>query len=92
MKVATLETKVPTPKQNDVRSWPVPNLAVQVSCGTAEEAARIAADKIADAEDKRCLEVEAVKDAEMKSKMAEEAESMLLLVKEIYEQCKHSGR
>ncbi|CAN4086970.1 unnamed protein product [Withania somnifera] len=87
MKDATLETKTPTPKQKDVRSWPVPTLAVKVSCETAEEAARIASDKIAEAENKRFLVIEAVKDAEMHSKMAEEAESMLQLVKEIYEEC-----
>ncbi|MCD7446802.1 hypothetical protein HAX54_016896 [Datura stramonium] len=87
MKDATLETEIPTPKQNDVQSWPVANPAVKVSFETPEEAARIAADKIADAEHKRFLEVEAIKDAEMKSKVAEEAESMLQLFKEIYEQC-----
>lgn len=87
MKDATLETKIPTPKQKDVRSWPVPTSAVKVSCETAEEAARIAADKIVEAEHKRFLVIEAVNDAEMQSKMAEEAESMLQLVKEIYEQC-----
>lgn len=102
MKDATLETKIPTskqndetriptPKQNDVRSWPVPNSVVKISCGTTEEAARFAADKIADAENKHYMEVDAVKDAEMKSKMAEEAESMLQLVKEIYEQCSRGG-
>ncbi|CAN4089116.1 unnamed protein product [Withania somnifera] len=87
MKEATLETKIPTPNQKDVRSWRAPTSAVKVSCETAEEAARIAADKIVEAENKRVLVTEAVKDAEMQSKMAEEAESMLQLVKEIYEQC-----
>ncbi|XP_059303070.1 telomere repeat-binding factor 4-like [Lycium ferocissimum] len=87
IKDATLETKTPTPIQRDVRSLPAPNSAVKVSCETAEEAARIAADKIVDAENKSYLEAEAVKDAEMKSKMADDAETMLQLVKEIYEQC-----
>ncbi|PHT38615.1 hypothetical protein CQW23_22188 [Capsicum baccatum] len=91
MKDATSETKIPTPKQKHVRSWPVPNSAVKVSCGTTEEAARIAAEKIVDAEHKCFLEVEAIKDAEVTSKMAEEAETMLLLVKEIYEQCSRGG-
>ncbi|KAJ8535841.1 hypothetical protein K7X08_034242 [Anisodus acutangulus] len=87
IKDATVETKIPTPIQRYVWSWPAPSSTVKVSCVTAEEAARIAADKIVDAENKSYLEAEAVRDAEMKSKMAEDAESMLQLVKEIYEQC-----
>ncbi|KAH0691058.1 hypothetical protein KY285_018261 [Solanum tuberosum] len=75
------------PKQNDVRSWQVPNSAVKVSSGTAEEAARIASDRVADAENKRCLEVAAVRDADMKLEMAEEAELMLQIIKEIYDHC-----
>ncbi|KAG5619304.1 hypothetical protein H5410_019128 [Solanum commersonii] len=117
MKDASLETNIPTPKQNDVRSWPVPNSvlrqndvpswpvpnsapkqndvrswqvpnsALKVSNGTAEEAARIASDRVADAENKRCLEVAAVRDAEMKLEMAEEAELMLQIINEIYDHC-----
>lgn len=78
-------------KQNDVRSWQVPTSGVKVSSGTAEEAARIAADIVADAENKRCLEVAAVRDAEMKLRMVDDAESMLQIIKEIYEHCKYSG-
>nr|XP_004235581.1 single myb histone 4 [Solanum lycopersicum] len=74
-------------KQNDVRSWQVPTSGVKVSSGTAEEAARIAADIVADAENKRCLEVAAVRDAEMKLRMVDDAESMLQIIKEIYEHC-----
>jgi len=91
MKDASLETNIPTPKQNDVRSWQVPNSAVKVSSGTAEEAARIASDRVADAENKRCLEVAAVRDADMKLEMAEEAELMLQIINEIYDHCKYSG-
>lgn len=88
IKDATLETEITTPKQKDVLPRPVPNSAVKVSCETMEEAVRIAAYKIADAEEKSFLAAEAVDNAERLSKMAEDAESMLQLFKEIYEQCK----
>ncbi|XP_009795175.1 telomere repeat-binding factor 4 [Nicotiana tabacum] len=87
IKDATLETEITTPKQKDVLPRPVPNSAVKVSCETMEEAVRIAAYKIADAEEKSFLAAEAVDNAERLSKMAEDAESMLQLFKEIYEQC-----
>ncbi|KAM5579475.1 telomere repeat-binding factor 4 [Rosa sericea] len=57
------------------------------STETEDDAVHVAAYTIADAENKSFLAAEAVKEAERVSKIAEEAESMLLLVKEINEQC-----
>ncbi|XVF86837.1 hypothetical protein PTKIN_Ptkin18bG0074500 [Pterospermum kingtungense] len=73
-------TKTSTPKQKD-------NRFRQNSGETVEEAAITAAYKIAEAENKSFLASEAVKEAERVSKMAEDTDSMLQLVKEIYEQC-----
>ncbi|KAK4756920.1 hypothetical protein SAY87_007047 [Trapa incisa] len=54
---------------------------------TVEEAAIAAAYKIAEAENKAFVAAEAVKDAERVSKMAEDADSMLLLAREILDRC-----
>ncbi|KAK8988743.1 hypothetical protein V6N11_030120 [Hibiscus sabdariffa] len=72
--------ETPTPKQKDIRFR-------QNSGETVEEAAITAAYKVAEAENKSFLAAEAVKEAERVSKMAEDTDSMLQLVKEIYEQC-----
>ncbi|XVF25172.1 hypothetical protein REPUB_Repub13aG0190400 [Reevesia pubescens] len=72
--------KTPSPKQKDIRLR-------QNSGETVEEAAITAAYKVAEAENKSFLAAEAVKEAERVSKMAEDTDSMLQLVKEIYEQC-----
>ncbi|XWS16203.1 hypothetical protein CRYUN_Cryun34aG0065000 [Craigia yunnanensis] len=78
-------TKTPTPKQKDIRLRQNPG---SVSSGeTVEEAAITAAYKVAEAENKSFFASEAVKEAERVSKMAEDTDSMLQLVKEIYEQC-----
>lgn len=55
---------------------------------TIQEAAMAAAYKVAEAENKSFLASEAVKEAERVSKMADDADAMLQLFKEIYEQCK----
>ncbi|EOY27161.1 PREDICTED: telomere repeat-binding factor 4 [Theobroma cacao] len=78
-------TKTPTPKQKDIRLRQ--NSGVVSSGETMEEAAITAAYKVAEAENKSFLAAEAVKEAERVSKMAEDTDSMLQLVKEIYEQC-----
>lgn len=57
------------------------------SSETEDDAVHITAYTVADAENKSFLAAEAVKEAERVSKIAEETESMLLLVKEINEQC-----
>ncbi|XWS20118.1 hypothetical protein CRYUN_Cryun31cG0073100 [Craigia yunnanensis] len=78
-------TKTPTPKQKDIRLWQ--NSGAVSSGETVEEAAITAAYKVAEAENKSFLASEAVKEAERVSKMAEDTDSMLQLVKEIYHQC-----
>lgn len=57
------------------------------STETEDDAVHITAYIIADAENKSFLAAEAMEEAERVSKIAEETESMLLLVKEINEQC-----
>lgn len=57
------------------------------SSETEDDAVHITAYTVADAENKSFLAAEAVKEAERVSKIAEETECMLLLVKEINEQC-----
>ncbi|KAG8494669.1 hypothetical protein CXB51_012277 [Gossypium anomalum] len=78
-------TETPTPKQKDIRLRQ--NSGAIGSGETVEEAAITTAYKVAEAENKSFLAAEAVKEAERVSKMAEDTDSMLQLVKEIYEQC-----
>ncbi|KAA3490375.1 telomere repeat-binding factor 4-like [Gossypium australe] len=78
-------TETPTPKQKDVRLRQ--NSGAIGSGETVEEAAITTAYTVAEAENKSFLAAEAVKEAERVSKMAEDTDSMLQLVKEIYEQC-----
>jgi len=54
---------------------------------SVDDAANAAAYRVADAENKAYMAAEAVKEAERISKMAEDTDSMLQLVKEIYERC-----
>ncbi|KAJ0076176.1 hypothetical protein Patl1_33565 [Pistacia atlantica] len=84
-----LGMKTPTPKQKDVRLRPPQNSASITSGETVEEASITAAYRIAEAENKLFLAAEAVKEAERVSKMAEDTDAVLQLVKEIYEQCSH---
>lgn len=83
--------KVPPPREKDVRprqlqpfTTTTPNMNF---CETVEDAAIAAAYKIAEAENKAFVAAEAVKEAERVSKMAEDADSMLLLAREILERC-----
>lgn len=64
--------------------------AVMPSGETVEDAAKAAAYKVADAENKSFLAAEAVKEAERIAKMAEDTDSMLQIIKEMYEKCKWS--
>ncbi|KAF8393593.1 hypothetical protein HHK36_021837 [Tetracentron sinense] len=82
-------TKTPTPKQKDVRPRQLQSPGLITSADTVEEAAVTAAYKVADAENKAFVAAEAVKEYERVLKMAEEAESVLQLAKEIYERCSH---
>lgn len=82
-----LGTKTPSPKQKDVRPRPSQHSSIIIPSQTIEDVALSAAYMIADAESKSFLAAEAVKEAERVSKMAEDAEAVLHLIKEIYEHC-----
>lgn len=85
----SLAVKTPTPKQKDVRPR-IPQYmgGLMPSGETVEDVARAAAYKVADAENKSFLAAEAVKEAERVAKMAEDTDSMLQMIKDVYEQCK----
>lgn len=53
-----------------------------------EDAAKIAAQKIAEAENEEFLAAEAVKESERLSQLAEEADAVVLHLKQRIEQCK----
>ncbi|KAE8700707.1 glycylpeptide N-tetradecanoyltransferase 1-like isoform X1 [Hibiscus syriacus] len=78
-------TETPIPKQKNIRLRQ--NFGAGSSGETVEAAAITAAYKVVEAENKSFLAAEAMKEAERVSKMAEDTDSMLQLVKEIYEQC-----
>ena len=80
-------TKTPTPKQKDIRKQQSHDSRLITSIGTVQDAANMAAYKVADAENKSVLAAESVREAEILLKKAEDADSMLKLLKEIYEQC-----
>ncbi|XP_054780909.1 telomere repeat-binding factor 4-like [Prosopis cineraria] len=82
-----VETKPPVPKQNDSGSLQPPASGFTASQETEMDAAEIAAYRIAEAEHKSHWAAEAVKEAEKFSKLVEDADAMLKLAKEIYEQC-----
>lgn len=87
-KDASSVTKPATPKQKVV--WPQrqsPASGLTASNDTIMEAADNAAYRVADAESKSFLASEALREAERISCIAEYADSMLQLAKEIYEQC-----
>ncbi|KAL0463809.1 UNVERIFIED_CONTAM: Telomere repeat-binding factor 4 [Sesamum latifolium] len=58
-----------------------------ISAETVEDAAKIAADKIAEAENKSFVAAEAFKESETVSRMAEDADALLMHLKEVLEQC-----
>lgn len=79
--------KSPPVKPKDVWPQQPPASAVVPSYDSVKDAADTAAYRLAEAENKSFLAAEAVKEAERLSKLAEDADSILQLVKEIYEQC-----
>lgn len=87
-KETTLGTKTPNPKQKDVKPRQSLNSGLMTTSETVDDAANAAAYRVADAENKAYMAAEAVKEAERISKMAENTDSMLQLVKEIHERCK----
>ncbi|KAH6757718.1 hypothetical protein C2S52_023327 [Perilla frutescens var. hirtella] len=90
IKQASMGTKTPLPKQKVARSKPKgPKQKSRPSISTEmEDAAKIAANKIAEAENKSILAAEAVKESERLSQMAEEADAVVMLVKQLLEQWK----
>lgn len=86
-KETPLGIRTPSPKQKVVRSRHSQNAGMAISSESVKDAADTAAYKVADAENKSFLAAEAVREAERISKMAEDTESMLQLMREIYEQC-----
>lgn len=87
IKDTELGTKTPSPKQKDVRPRQSLSSGLMTTSETVDDAANAAAYRVADAENKAYMAAEAVKEAERISKMAEDADSMLQLVKDIYERC-----
>ncbi|KAL2493274.1 Telomere repeat-binding factor 5 [Abeliophyllum distichum] len=87
IKDAAMDTKTPTLKQREVRPSPLQNSPLIISEETVEDAARIAALKIAEAQNKSHVAAEAVEECERISEMAEDANSVVLLFEELLEQC-----
>lgn len=80
--------KTPTMKQKDVRQKPLQSPSLVNSGDTVEDAALDAAYRVAEAENKSFVAAEAVKESERVSKLAEDTDSMLQLINEIFEKCK----
>ncbi|XP_054785027.1 telomere repeat-binding factor 4-like isoform X2 [Prosopis cineraria] len=74
-------------KEKDIWQHQPPASSLVPSYETFKDAADTAAYRLAEAENKSFLAAEAVKEAERLAKFAEEADAVLQLVKEIYEQC-----
>ncbi|XP_011072548.1 telomere repeat-binding factor 4 isoform X1 [Sesamum indicum] len=87
IKDASLGTKTPSPKQKDVRPRPSQQSSLTISDETVEDAARSAAQWIAEAENKAFVMAEALKESERVSQMAEDADAMHTLCKELFERC-----
>ena len=83
-------TKTPSPKQKVIRPQQLNNSGLRTSTETQHDVADTAAYNIADAEHKSFLAAEAVREAERISRMAEDTESMLQLMTQIYKQCNKS--
>ncbi|KAF6152300.1 hypothetical protein GIB67_005954 [Kingdonia uniflora] len=87
LKDVTFGTRTPTPKLREIR----PKLSQEPGISSfeeaVEEAAKTAAYKIAEAENKSFLAAEAVKEAERVSKLSADTDALLQLFQEIQEQC-----
>ncbi|MBA0756867.1 hypothetical protein Gotri_020010 [Gossypium trilobum] len=86
----TFGMKTASPKQKGTKLKQSQN-AGHTTCDAVEEASMTAAYLIAEAENKSFVAAEAVKEAERVSKMAEDADSLLQLAKEIFETCNVSA-
>ncbi|KAL0380550.1 UNVERIFIED_CONTAM: Telomere repeat-binding factor 4 [Sesamum angustifolium] len=87
IRLAATGTKTPTQKTKGVNSTPLQKSRLTISAETVEDAAKTAADKIAEAENKSFVAAEAVKESERVSRMAEDADALLMHLKEVLEQC-----
>jgi myb proto-oncogene protein len=76
-------TKSPSSKQKAVRPQQQPSASDDMLDFAADTAAYI----VAEAENKSYLAVEAVKETERISRLAEENDAMLLLAEQLYKQC-----
>ncbi|OMO67258.1 hypothetical protein CCACVL1_20661 [Corchorus capsularis] len=74
------KTQLPQPKGTRLKQ-------LQNSCDMVKEASDTAADLIAQSENKDYMAMEAVKESDRISKMAEDMDSLLQLAKEIFERC-----
>ncbi|KAK4413774.1 Telomere repeat-binding factor 4 [Sesamum alatum] len=75
-------SKTPTPKQKGVNSRALQKSMLTISAETVEDAAKTAADKIAEAENKSFVAAEAVKESERVSRIAEDTDALLMHLKE----------
>lgn len=80
-------SKTPPLKQKDVWPHQPPASNFVSTYETVKDTADTAAYRLAEAENKSFLAAEAVKEAERLSKFSEDADSILQLVREIYEKC-----
>lgn len=87
MKDAALGVKTPMPKRTDVYSRPSQNFGSVTSTEKLKIAAINAAHRIAEAENKSFVAAEAVREYERAVNIAEDTDSALLLVKDIYDRC-----
>ncbi|KAK1551318.1 hypothetical protein Q3G72_033832 [Acer saccharum] len=83
----SFETKTPIPNQKDVRPRPPLSADHITSVDTVEAAAATAASQVAEAENKSYVAAEAIKEAERISNMAEDTDSQLQLLIDIFERC-----
>ncbi|XP_062091072.1 single myb histone 4-like [Humulus lupulus] len=88
---ASLGTKTPAPKPES-QPRQTQTTVYRTSTDVVDEAAVAAAYKVAEAENKSFVAAEAVKEADRISEMAEDAESLLQLAKEIFEKCSQGER
>ncbi|KAG8388405.1 hypothetical protein BUALT_Bualt02G0122500 [Buddleja alternifolia] len=82
-------TKTPIPKQKDI--GPSPLQKSRSTKETLEDAAEMAAHKLAEAENKSFIAAEAVKESERVSQMAEEADAFFTHLKEVFGQWEDKG-
>ncbi|KAH6790098.1 hypothetical protein C2S51_005104 [Perilla frutescens var. frutescens] len=91
IKDAALGTDTPTPGQKDVKPRPTQKSGQMTSCEPVDSAAEKAAVWVAEAENSDSRAAEAIEESERVSQMAEDAEAMFSLSKELFVHCFWSG-